>query len=82
MVTPWLTGIPDSLHFVDVVIVDDVIEGGVELIEEVDHLMGSAGTRELSEAYNVTATREKHDDSFISMNINETFVMDIKTICI
>lgn len=50
----FLTCIAYCLHFVDVVIVNNVIKAGVELVEEVHDLVGSAGTRQLSEAHNVT----------------------------
>ena len=48
------TGVTDGLHFVHVVVVDDVVEGGVELVEEVHHLVGRAGAGQLGEAYDVT----------------------------
>lgn len=50
-----LTGVTNRLHFVDVIIVNDVIECGVELVEEVHHLVRGAGTRQLSEAHDITA---------------------------
>lgn len=53
-----LTSIAYCLHFVDVVIVNNVIEGGVELVEEVHNLVGSAGARQLSKADNITVTGE------------------------
>lgn len=59
MINPsLLTSIAYCLHFVDVVIVDNVIKGGVELVEEVHDLVGSAGTRQLSEADNIAVTGE------------------------
>lgn len=51
-----LTSVTDGLHFVDVIVVNDVIECGVELVEEVHHLVRGAGTRELREAHDVAVT--------------------------
>lgn len=53
------TGIAYSLHFVHVIIVNDVIKGGIKLVQELHNLMWSAGTRQLSKANNVTVTQEK-----------------------
>ena len=58
-----LTSIAYRLHFVHVIIVDNVIEGGVELVEEVHDLVGSAGTRQLSEADNIAVTGELYSVS-------------------
>lgn len=54
-----LTSIADCLHFVDVIVVNDVIKCGVELVEEVYNLVRSTGTRDLSEANNVTVPEEQ-----------------------
>lgn len=54
------TSIADCLNFVDVIIVNDVIECGVELVEEVHDLVGGAGTRQLCKANDITAAEEKH----------------------
>lgn len=54
-----LTSITYCLHFVDVIVVNDVIECGVELVEEVYNLVRSTGTRQLSEANNVTVPEEQ-----------------------
>lgn len=51
-----LTSVTDGLYFVDIIVVNNVIECGVELVEEVHHLVRGAGTRQLREAYNVTVT--------------------------
>lgn len=49
-----LTSITNCLNFVDIIVVNDVIECGVELVEEVHHLVRGAGTRQLREAHDVT----------------------------
>lgn len=49
-----LTSITYRLHFVHIIIVNYVIKCGVELVEEVHDLVGSAGTRQLSKAHNIT----------------------------
>lgn len=54
-----LTSISYCLHFVDVIVVNDVIKCGVELVEEVYNLVRSTGTRELSEANDVTVPEEQ-----------------------
>lgn len=54
-----LTSIAYRLHFVDVVVVNDVIKRGVELVEEVHNLVRSAGARELSEAHDVAGPEEQ-----------------------
>lgn len=54
-----LTSIAYCLHFVDVIVVNDVIKRGVELVEEVYNLVRSAGTGELGEANDVTAPEEQ-----------------------
>lgn len=51
-----LTGVSDGLHLVHVMVVDDVIEGCVELVEEVHHLVRRAAAGQLSEAHDVTAS--------------------------
>lgn len=51
-----LTSVTYCLHFVDVIVVNNVIEGGVELVKEVHDLVGSAGTRQLGKADNITVT--------------------------
>lgn len=51
-----LTSVTDGLYLVDIIVVNNVVECGVELVEEVHHLMRGAGTRQLREAYNVTVT--------------------------
>lgn len=48
-----LTSVTDGLNFVHVIVVNDVIECGVELVEEVHHLVRGAGTRQLREAHDV-----------------------------
>ena len=53
------TGISDGLDFVDIKVVDDGIKAGVEVIEEVHHLEGSAVPGNLGEANNVTIIRER-----------------------
>lgn len=53
-----LTSIAYCLHFVDVVVVNDVIKCGVELVEEVDNLVRSAGPGELGEANDVTVPEQ------------------------
>lgn len=55
-----LTGIADGLHLVDVVVVDDVIKGGVELVEEVHHLVGSAAAGQVCEAHDVAVSTHTH----------------------
>lgn len=60
MVKLSLTGVSDGLHLVDVMVVDDVIEGGVELVEEIHHLVGSAAAGQLRETHNVTAQTHKY----------------------
>lgn len=54
-----LTSIAYCLHFVDVVVVNDVIKRGVELVEEVHNLVRSAGARELSEAHDIAGPEEQ-----------------------
>lgn len=49
-----LTSVTNGLNFVDIIVVNNVIKCGVELVEEVDHLVRGASTRQLREAYNVT----------------------------
>lgn len=51
-----LTSVTNGLNFVDIIVVNNVIECGVELVEEVHHLVRGTGTRELREAHNVTVT--------------------------
>lgn len=53
-----LTCIAYCLHFVDIIVVNNVIKCGVELVEEVDHLVGSAGTRQQSKANDITVAEE------------------------
>lgn len=54
-----LTSVAYRLHFVDVVVVNDVVKRGVELVEEVHNLVRSAGARELSEAHDVAGPEEQ-----------------------
>lgn len=54
-----LTSIAYCLHLVDVVVVNDVVKSGVELVEEVYDLVRGAGARQLSEANDVAATQEQ-----------------------
>lgn len=58
-----LTGIANCLHFVDIIVINDVIKCGVELVEEIYNLVRSTGTRQLSEANNVTVIEELHEVS-------------------
>lgn len=53
-----LTSIAYCLDFVDIIIVNDVIKCGVELVEEVHDLVRCAGTRQLSKADDITVTEE------------------------
>lgn len=48
-----LTSIAYCLHFVDVIVINDVVKCGVELVEEIYNLVRSTGTRQLSEANDV-----------------------------
>lgn len=52
-----LTGVSDGFHLVDVVVVDDVVKRGVQLVEEVDYLVRSAAAGQLGETYDVTETK-------------------------
>ena len=49
-----LTGVSDSLNFVDIEMVDNTIKTRVEIIEQVHHLQRSAAPGNLSEPNNVT----------------------------
>lgn len=51
-----LTSITNGLNFVHVIVVNNVIKRGVELVEEVHHLVRGAGARQLREAHDVTVT--------------------------
>ena len=66
----WLTGVPDGFHLVDVVVVDDVVKCGVELVEEVYDLVRSAAAGELREAHDVATHTHTHTVYclFISFN--------------
>lgn len=61
-----LTSVANGLHFINVVIVNYVVKGGVELVEEVHDLMGRAGPRQLGEAHNVTVMKSHCQTAAIS----------------
>ena len=48
------TGISNGFDFVNVKVVDDGIKAGVQIVEQVYHLEGSATTSNLGESNNVT----------------------------
>ena len=47
-------GISNGLHFVDVVLVDPVVEHLVEVVKEVNDLVGGADGTDVGEAHDVT----------------------------
>lgn len=55
-----LTRISNGFHFVNIIVVDDVIESGVEFVEEIHDLVGRAGAGELSEAHYVTGHNKQN----------------------
>lgn len=48
------TSIADGFHFIDIIVVDDLVEGGVEFVEEIHHLVRSAGAGQLRESHDIT----------------------------
>lgn len=54
-----LTGVPDCFHFIDVIVVDDVIKGSVEFIEEVDDLIRGAGAGQLCKTHDITEKEKR-----------------------
>ena len=46
-------GVPDSLHLVDVVVLDDGVKQSVEIIQHLEYLSGLAGRGEVGEADDV-----------------------------
>lgn len=52
-----LTGVADGLHLVHVIVVNDVVKGCVELVEEVHHLVRRAAAGQLSEANDVAVVQ-------------------------
>lgn len=54
-----LTSISNSFHLVDIIVVNDVIKCGVQIVEEVHDLVGSAATGQLGKANNIAANTEE-----------------------
>ena len=50
-----LTGISNGLHFVNIKVVYDGIEAGVEVVEQVHYLQWSTGSSNAGEPHYVTA---------------------------